>query len=252
MKCLHKCYLVALFVISACSGNNSGLAGYSGDDRYEHRFGPNTTYYYERVAIVNNGKRTEQGGDGHFLTITPKGVYESDKEGNSMGKGYLKKDNVYKGRSYYSGSTFLGNNLEYAFNSDFSRLNIRMPDGAILVYEATITSNNEEVARSYATPTNYSGGINTFDLDHTSINGVPARALVSGEYDGSHSSSSTTKSSSRSSYTKKYSRYEINRQADAEARAYEEFKKNPSRLSGDYYRSQRKMTKHMQEYASGK
>ena len=35
-------------------------------------------------------------------------------------------------------------------------------------------------------------------------------------------------------------------------KAYEEYKKNPSRLSGDYYRSQRKMTQHMQRICKWK
>ena len=48
------------------------------------------------------------------------------------------------------------------------------------------------------------------------------------------------------------SELDLTRQADVEAKAYEEYKKNPSRLSGDYYRSQRKMTQHMQEHASGR
>lgn len=239
--------IASFFVLIACNGSVTNSS--ENDERYEYHFGPNTTYYFERVAVVNNGEKSPDNGDGHYLTITPKGVYESDHEGNSMGKGFLKKVNEYNGHSYYSGNTFLGNELEYAFNKDYSRLNIRKPNGAILVYKATIKSDNDELLRSYAAPTNNYGGISTFDLDHTSINGVPARALGGGVYDDYNSS---TNASKHNSHTKTYSRHDINRQADVEAKAYEEYKKNPSRLSGEYYRSQRKMTQHMQEHASGK
>ena len=242
-----KCFFLtaALFALVACDGSVISSSD-SDDDRYEYHFGSNTTYYYERIAMVTNGERSSDNGDGHYITITPKGIYESDHEGNSMGKGYLKKENEYNGYSYYSGTAFLGTDLEYAFNKDYSRLNIRNSNGVILVYKATKKSESNELLRSYTTPTNSYGGISTFDLDHTSINGVPARALVGGEYDDYNSSTNASK------HTKTYSRHAINRQADVEAKAYEEYKKNPSRLSGDYYRSQRKMTQHMQEHASGK
>ena len=198
--------------------------------------------------MVTNGEKSPDNGDGHYLTITPKGVYESNHEGNSMGKGFLKKENEYNGYSYYSGNAFLGADLEYAFNRDYSRLNIRYSNGVILVYKATKKSDSNDLLRSYTTPTNNNGGISTFDLDHTSLNGVPASAFNDGAYDDY----SSTNASKRKSSAKTYSRHAINRQANVEAKAYEEYKKNPSRLSGDYYRSQRKMTQHMQEHASGK
>ena len=247
IKCLFL--TAALIALVACDGSVTSSSESDDDNRYEYHFGSNTTYYYERVAVVTNGEKSPDNGDGHYITITPKGIYESDHEGNSMGKGYLKKENKYNGHSYYSGNAFLGADLEYAFNGDYSRLNIRNPNGVILVYKATKKPESNELLRSYATPTNNYGGVSTFDLDHTSINGVPARALGGDAYNDYNSSTNTSK---RSSYTKTYSRHAINRQADVEAKAYEEYKKNPSIVSGDYYRSQRKMTQHMQEHASGK
>ena len=246
-----KCFFLTavLFALVACDGFVTSSSDSDDDEKYEYHFGSNTTYYFERVAVVINGEKSPDNGDGHYITITPKGIYESDHEGNSMGRGYLKKEDEYNGHSYYSGNAFLGADLEYAFNSDYSRLNIRYSNGVILIYKATKKSDSNDLLRSYATPTNNNGGISTFDLDHTSLNGVPARALVGGEYDDYNSS---TNASKRRSYTKTYSRHDINRQADVEAKAYEEYKKNPSRLSGDYYRSQRKMTQHMQEHASGR
>ena len=246
-----KCVFLsaALYALVACNESLTCSSDVKDDDRYEYHFGSNTTYYYERVAVVTNGEKSPENGDGHYITITPKGLYESNHEGNSMGKGFLKKENESNGHSYYSGTAFLGSDLEYAFNRDYSRLNIRKPNGVILVYKATKKSDNNELLRSYATPTNNYGGISTFDLDHTSINGVPARALGGVSYDDYNSSTTASK---HRSYTKTYSQHEINHQADIEAKAYEEYKKNPSGLSGDYYRSQRKMTQHMQKHARGK
>ena len=95
------------------------------------------TYYYEQVAIVNNGVKTDKYGDGHFLTFSGNEVYESNSSGQSLGYGSLKYVRSEGGRSLYVVTTYLilGAELQYVFNGDRSRLNVHLDNSRILVYE---------------------------------------------------------------------------------------------------------------------
>lgn len=92
------------------------------------------TYYYERVAVVKNGIKSSASGDGHFITFTAKGCYDSDREGFSEDTGFRQyKSTENNIRSYYGDSYF--GNAYYYFNPDRTRLNIkRESDGATYVY----------------------------------------------------------------------------------------------------------------------
>ncbi len=102
------------------------------------------TYYYEQVAAVNNGVKTDKSGDGFFLTFSGDQVYESNSSGRSLGYGSLKFVRSEGGRSLYVGSTylFLGAELQYVFNSDRSRINVHLDNSRILVYERKNTVSN--------------------------------------------------------------------------------------------------------------
>ncbi len=115
------------------------------------------TYYYERVAIVTNGVKSSDSGDGHFITFTSKGCYDSDKKGFDEKFGfrtYLSTNNDIK--SYYGDSYF--GKAYYYFSSDFNRLNIKIESsGVIYVYNKTnaptglMCSNRKHVKESVPT-----------------------------------------------------------------------------------------------------
>lgn len=89
---------------------------------------------------------------------------------------------------------------------------------------------------------------NGFDLDHSSINGVPAKSLPDdGTYTPRKDSGSRLKSTSGG-----FTRAQINHQADVEARAYEYYQKNPNRQNHDYWQSPKKMTQFMQQHYNGR
>lgn len=97
------------------------------------------TYFYKRVAIVNNGKRTTTNDDAHYITFNSKGCYDSDKNGiadiSTCFVRFIKNANnmhCYKGPTYYG-------KAEYFFNSDYSRLNVKTESGTY-VYVKTNTS----------------------------------------------------------------------------------------------------------------
>ncbi len=102
------------------------------------------TFYYEQVAVVKNGVKTEKYGDGHFLTFSGNQVYESNSSGGSLGYGSLKFVRSEGGKSLYVGTTYLllGAELQYVFNSDRSRLNVHLDNNRILVYERKNTVSN--------------------------------------------------------------------------------------------------------------
>lgn len=95
----------------------------------------NKTYYYERVAIVKNGVKQAASGDGHYLTINSRILYESEANGSSKGTSSVKYINSDNNMPFYEGNTALGRNLSYVFNSDYSRLNVRELNGTVYVYE---------------------------------------------------------------------------------------------------------------------
>ena len=108
----------------------------------------NRTYYYERIAKVKNGNKSMDSGDGHYLTINNKILYESDENGFSKKKGTVTYMNSNNNRPMYEGTSYLGSNLSYVFNSDYSRLNIHAVDGTIYVYQRK-SSPTEGMMRVY-------------------------------------------------------------------------------------------------------
>ncbi|MBQ9962804.1 MAG: hypothetical protein IJO90_05490 [Alistipes sp.] len=92
------------------------------------------TYYYERVAVVENNVKRSASGDGHFITFTANACYDSDIEGFSEDFGVLKYQGVTsRNLRNYQGQSYFGE-ANYYFAADLSRLNIYKSDGQILVY----------------------------------------------------------------------------------------------------------------------
>ncbi len=92
------------------------------------------TYYYEKIAVVENNVKRQASGDGHFITFTANACYDSDKDGYSEGFGTLHYEGLSQNNLHcYHGQGYFGN-THYFFASDRSRLNIQKSDGEILVY----------------------------------------------------------------------------------------------------------------------
>ncbi len=92
------------------------------------------TYYYERVATVTNGVKSSDSGDGHFITFTNKGCYDSNKEGFDEKFGFREYKATNDGIKSYYGDSYFGK-AYYYFTEDLGRLNIKKEsDNTIFVY----------------------------------------------------------------------------------------------------------------------
>ena len=111
----------------------------------------NRVYYYEKVKTVRNGNQQTSSGDGHYLAINNNGLYECNENGGSMSKGFVKYINSNNNKPYYEGNAYLGSNLMYVFNEDYSRLNLHLGDGTIYVYARRQSPSSSAALRSYST-----------------------------------------------------------------------------------------------------
>lgn len=124
----------------------------------------NHTYYYEKVAVVVNGQKTAASGDGHYLTMNSKVLYESNPNGTSKGFGIMNFEGDRNGLHTYGGNAFLGQGLTYYFSSDYSRLNVHLYNGTILVYERKNQANQSRM-RGYSQPSSSSSYVPTATYD---------------------------------------------------------------------------------------
>lgn len=119
------------------------------------------TYYYERIKTVSNGQASSDSGDGHFITFTEKGCYDSDKEGFSEDTGFRKYEGASNNILSYYGDSYYGK-AHYYFSDDKSRLNI-IPDSRDEVYvyvQRPIHPNTKSTrSRNKGTPSSASNGL---------------------------------------------------------------------------------------------
>lgn len=136
------------------------------------QLGVNQTYYYEQIARVSkDGSKTATSGDGHYITKNNIQIYESDANGCSLRYGVLKYTNSNNGLPTYEGDSYLGRNLTYRFNADFSRLNIVLNDGTYLIYTRLNTPDNSNM-RKYSTTSPKSGYVEYNPSNNEIINNV--------------------------------------------------------------------------------
>lgn len=111
------------------------------------------TYYYEKVAEIKKGTKATASGDGHFITFTEKGCYDSDKRGFTENNGFLEyKYTANNIRNYYGDSWF--GKAYYYFSSDCSRLNIKQESsGTIYVYARKTAPAGVTKSSRHKTPT---------------------------------------------------------------------------------------------------
>jgi len=95
------------------------------------------TVWYKQTAVVDQNKNRSNGDNtGQFICFTKSGCYDSNKEGYSVGNGFLEYKGLENNIHVYYGETYWGKG-SYFFNNDFSRLNIRTETGITYVYEKT-------------------------------------------------------------------------------------------------------------------
>lgn len=93
------------------------------------------TICFVQTKEVENGQIKPGDKSYLFLTITDKGCYDSDKEGMSVGNGFLRFSNMQNGIKNYRGDSYWGNAI-YRLKADYSHLNIvDIQNDKIYIYE---------------------------------------------------------------------------------------------------------------------
>ncbi len=141
-RCMKKLYLFTFVVV--CLFTKNDLCA--------------QTYYYERVAVVENGQKKSSSGDGHFITFTGNGCYDSDKAGMSENTYFREYKRTSDGIKNYYGDSYFGK-AYYYFSSDLSRLNVKVEEsGKTYVYTRTnAPSGITKSSRSYTSSSSISG-----------------------------------------------------------------------------------------------
>lgn len=99
------------------------------------------TTFFKRSKIVKNGNITTCCDDGHYMTFANNRLYDSDKDGfqtNGSNMKYIKTENNIK---VYYGNCYYGTCYCYV-STDNDRLNLKINDNLIYVYERCSASNN--------------------------------------------------------------------------------------------------------------
>lgn len=129
------------------------------------------TYYYKQTKVIRNGQQDTKTVGGQFITFIENACYESTNEGIGVGHGYLtyKKD-LSSLTKIYIGSSYWGDNTEFRFSQDLSKLNVCLEDGTVYVYTRT-TPPTSQTTCSLIRPKGSSGGGGTPIVTQPSYNG---------------------------------------------------------------------------------
>lgn len=108
-----------------------------------------TTICFVQTKQIENGHKQMGDRSVLFLSITSMGCYDSDKDGISVGNGFLKYVETKDGIKNYRGDSYWGDAI-YRLRFDYSKLNVvDIQSGIIYVYEkrdfnevASTTSSN--------------------------------------------------------------------------------------------------------------
>jgi len=94
-----------------------------------------TTICFVQTKEVENGQIKPGDKSYLFLTTTDKGCYDSDKDGMSVGNGFLRFSNMQNGIRNYRGDSYWGKAI-YRLKADYSRLNIvDIENDKVYIYE---------------------------------------------------------------------------------------------------------------------
>lgn len=124
--------------------------------------GYSQTYYYKQIKVIQEQIEKVGNETGQFITFNPKGCYDSDKEGISVGNGFLKYIKTENNIRIYKGDSFWGEAYYYV-STDFKRINISLQNEVkIYVYTKEYSTNR---TTSYYVKNNT---INTIPITTTS------------------------------------------------------------------------------------
>lgn len=90
------------------------------------------TYYYKLCSYGKSGMEESKVSGGQFITFQAAICMETDKDGESIGNGYLKRK--VGSPNIYIGSAYWGRNTKFEFSSDKSSLKVLAPNGIIYKY----------------------------------------------------------------------------------------------------------------------
>lgn len=100
-----------------------------------------TTICFVQTKEAKNGIIKTGDKSYLFLTITDKGCYDSDKDGMSVGNGFLKLSDIQKDIINYYGDSYWGKAV-YRLKADYSHLNIvDIQNDKVYIYERREISN---------------------------------------------------------------------------------------------------------------
>lgn len=135
-----------------------------------------TTYYkyVKSINLSNNAVNTSNGQQGQFITRDGDACYESDKYGNSVGNGSLKRTARNGNTVKYVGCSYYGSNSHFTFFDDNGVLNIEAMNH-VFVYKVStppqgvttssfISQGSSDYVAPVPTPTNnynYGGNSNS-------------------------------------------------------------------------------------------
>lgn len=110
-----------LFIIALISCSNTVIA--------------QTTICFVQTKEIENGQIKSGDKSYLFLTLTKTGCYDSDKDGMSVGNGFLKLSDIQNGIMNYYGDSYWGEAV-YRLKEDYSHLNIvDIQNDRIYIYE---------------------------------------------------------------------------------------------------------------------
>lgn len=90
------------------------------------------TSYYKMVSYGTTGTENTNVNGGQFITFQAGICFETNKDGESVGNGYMRRN--AKNQNIYTGSSYWGNNTKFQFSSNKSILKIFAPNGIIYQY----------------------------------------------------------------------------------------------------------------------
>lgn len=92
---------------------------------FVYNIGHSQTYYYKQIKVIQNQIEKIGNETGQFITFNSKGCYDSDKEGISVGNGFLKYIKTENNIRIYKGDSYWGEAYYYV-SIDFKRINIKL------------------------------------------------------------------------------------------------------------------------------
>ncbi|MDE5608305.1 MAG: hypothetical protein K2I64_05175 [Muribaculaceae bacterium] len=109
------------------------------------------TSFYKRSKIVKQGNVKTCSDDGHYITFGDNCAYDSDRNGYQLFGSNMKYSKTENNIKVYYGTDYHGS-CNWFVALDNSRINVKIPDGTIYVYERCTPGANIAMRAAPATP----------------------------------------------------------------------------------------------------